>query len=134
MAELSIEQSQIVCGDAISLLPKLPTGSVRLLLTDPPYNISQKNNLQSLNRKGIDFGKWDRDFDQIGWLTLVEPSLMPGASVVIWNDWKNLGSIAAFLKSIDIVPKRILTLIKTNPFPRNLERSFVQATEHALWA
>ena len=134
MLEFSTKESQMIHGDALNLLPKLPKSSVRLLLTDPPYNVSRKNNLQSMNRKGVSFGNWDVGFDQLEWITLAEPSLMPGASIIIWNDWKNLGSIANFLESIKIIPKRMLTLVKSNPFPRNLSRSFVQATEHALWA
>ena len=27
------------------------------IITDPPYNISRKNNFKTINRNGIDFGK-----------------------------------------------------------------------------
>ena len=34
----------IKCGNCIDLLDTIPDGSVDLVLTDPPYNISIKNN------------------------------------------------------------------------------------------
>ena len=34
----------IKCGNCIDLLDTIPDGSVDLILTDPPYNISIKNN------------------------------------------------------------------------------------------
>ena len=41
---------------------------VNLILTDPPYNISRKNNFKTIGRNGIDFGKWDWNFDQTKWI------------------------------------------------------------------
>ena len=37
---------------------------VNHIITDPPYNISKENNFSTLrDRKGIDFGEWDKGFD-----------------------------------------------------------------------
>ena len=37
---------------------------VDAIITDPPYNISRKNNFQTIGRQGINFGDWDKNFDQ----------------------------------------------------------------------
>lgn len=56
-------------GNCIVLLDTIPDGSVDLILTDPPYNISIKNNnrdhsnLSPIMRRNksvnYDFGSWD---------------------------------------------------------------------------
>ena len=35
---------QIVCGDALEILPRLPANSVDLVLTDPPYFLDKLDN------------------------------------------------------------------------------------------
>lgn len=120
-------------GDAHDLLPSVELESVRLVLTDPPFNTSRKNNFHTMGRRGIDF-KWDGGFNQLKWLKLVNPLLLPGASIVIWNDWKNLGLIGEHLDALNCETKRPLIWTKTNPMPRNIDRSVVQANEFGLWA
>lgn len=125
--------SMIYHGKAEIFLPRVPPESVRLILTDPPYNTSRKNNFHTMGRTGIDFD-WDGDFDQEEWIRLADKALMKGGSLVIWNDWKNLGIIAHLLMDMGYDVKRNLTWIKSNPMPRNKERSIVQRTETGLWA
>lgn len=121
-------------GDARELLPFVRRESVRLLLTDPPYEVSRPNNLATMGRRGVDFGAWDRGFSHTDWLEAAVATLVPGGSAVIWEDWKKLGLVAAELTRLGLDVKRNLIWRKTNPMPRNLERSFVQATETGLWA
>lgn len=61
---------KLINGDCISTLQQMPDKSIDLLLTDPPYNISQKNNFNTMKnpRVGLDFGEWDKGFDVIGWI------------------------------------------------------------------
>lgn len=132
--KVTLKHNAVYHGDALKLLVKLPKNSVRLLLTDPPYNVSRKNGLTSMGRHGLEFGEWDVNFDQTAWLELAAPAIMPGGSIVIFNDWQNLGDISRRLKELGFDVKRKLSWIKNNPFPRNITRSFVQATEDALWA
>jgi len=35
-------RNKIICGDCLEILPKMPNGSVDLVITDPPYKVSQK--------------------------------------------------------------------------------------------
>lgn len=126
-------ETGIYHGDALQLLKHLPPNSVDLLLSDPPYNTSKANNFHTMGRTGINF-TWDGGFDQVTWLQLVDPALKPGANVVVWNDWKNLGLIAAALEQLGYSIKRDIVWHKTNPFPRNIKRSMVQRNEHGFWA
>lgn len=125
--------SAVYIGDAYELIRRVPEGSVRLCLSDPPYNITRKNNFHTMGRRGIEF-KWDGSFDQVSWLPLVAETIMPWGSIVIFNDWKNLGDIAKALTKLGFLVKRDLIWSKTNPKPANRDRVFVQTREYALWA
>lgn len=46
-------------GDCIEVMKTL--GSVDAIITDPPYNISRKNNFKTMGRAGIDFGSGMKD-------------------------------------------------------------------------
>jgi DNA modification methylase len=126
-------ETGIYHGDALNLLTHLPPNSVNLLLTDPPYNTSRANNFHTMGRTGINF-IWDGSFDQVTWLQFVDHAIKPGANVVIWNDWKNLGLIAAALEQLGYDIKREIVWYKNNPMPRNITRSMVQRHEHGFWA
>ena len=107
---------------------------VDAIITDPPYNISRKNNFKTIGRNGIDFGTWDWEFDQIEWLNSINKILVPGGTIIIFNDWKNLGIISKKLESLNFEIKDILRWIKPNPMPRNTNRRYVTDYEFALWA
>jgi site-specific DNA-methyltransferase (adenine-specific) len=125
--------SGVYHGKAEDLLQQIQPGTVRLVLTDPPYNVSRANNFHTMGRKGIDFD-WDGEFDQEEWLQYADKVLMPGGSLVIWNDWKVIGQVAFKLMEMGYDVKRPVTLIKSNPMPRNRDRSAVQSVEYGLWA
>lgn len=134
MTDFLPDQSAIYLADALKMLIRLKPGSVRLFLTDPPYNVSRENNFDTMGRGGIEWD-WDGKFDQLGWLELAANALMPGGSVIIFNDWKNLGPIARYLEEVlrfDI--KDPIEWVKTNPMPRNVDRRYVPCREYALWA
>jgi len=131
--EIAYLQEGLHHGDALKLLHEVAPGSVRLVLTDPPYNTSRENNFATMGREGIDFD-WDGDFDQEEWVRAADKALMPWGSIVIWNDWKNLGILAHLLMDLGYDVKRNMTWVKSNPMPRNTERSPVQAVEVGLWA
>jgi len=109
---------------------------VDLILTDPPYNVSRKHQLgfSNMGRKGMDFGNWDYDFNQFEWLDNIFKITKKGCSVIIFNDWKNLGDIAKKLEKEGFVIKDIIRWIKNNPMPRNVNRRYVTDYEFAIWA
>ena len=123
----------VYCGDSLRLLRRVEPGSVKLIITDPPYNVSRPNNLHTMGRRGIEFS-WDGGFDQVRWLKPAVDALAPGGAIVIFNDWKNLETIAEALRILWIDVKRDLYWYKTNPIPRNMKRCFVQRMESAIYA
>lgn len=107
---------------------------VDAIITDPPYNVSRKNNFKSIGRNGIDFGEWDKNFDQLKWLDSIEKITNDNCSIIIFNDWKNLGTISKKLEQKGFITKDIIRWVKKNPMPRNVERRYVTDFEFAIWA
>ncbi len=131
-----LTENTVLLGDSFEVLQTLPPNFFNLILTDIPYNISQKNNFHTMrsHRHGLDFGEWDKGFDTDGWLESAVKSLNKGGSIVIFCGFRQLGPLADKLEELDMAVKTPLMLVKKNPVPRNRDRRFVSATEHAIWA
>ena len=84
--------------------------------------------------KGMDFGQWDKGFNQISWLPEIERVIKNPSSIIIFNSWQNLKLIADALIKLNLMVKRILVLRKTNPMPINRDRMFVNSFEFMVWA
>ncbi|EZK54512.1 hypothetical protein Z496_01129 [Streptococcus pyogenes ABC020054973] len=66
---------EIKCGNCLELLAELTDGLIDMVITDPPYNISVKNNFATMGRTGIDFGDWDKGFDLLSWIDIASQKL-----------------------------------------------------------
>lgn len=107
---------------------------IDLIIADPPYNISRKNNFKTLGRAGIDFGKWDKDFDQSDWINKLSKFVSPNGSILVFNDWKNFTTIVNSLRANGFVEKDVIRWIKKSPMPRNTNRRYVTDYEFIIWA
>ena len=80
----------LIKGNNLDVLKTISDKSVDLVVTDPPYNISKKNNFETMNRQGIDFGEWDKNADLLSWMNELPRIVKKGASIIIFNGWRNL--------------------------------------------
>ena len=133
MKDVITDDYKLLHGDCLERMKEIPDGSVDLILTDPPYNIARDNNFHTMGRKGIDFGEWDKGFDLFSYIDLLPRVCTKNASVVIFNDWKNIGEIAKYAESKGFVIKDMLRWEKSNPMPRNRDRRFIVDYEVAVW-
>ena len=120
--------------DCIKKFATMPRNEVDAIITDPPYKISRDNNFKTMNRAGIDFGEWDKDFDLVDWIKYCEPVLKKGGNIVIFNSWKNMSYIVDELEKNNFEVKDLIRWEKTNPMPRNRDRRFITDYEVAVWA
>jgi DNA modification methylase len=104
---------------------------VALVIADPPFQVSRKNNFHTMGRTGFDFA-FDYDFDQKKWLRRISRVLQPGGNIIIFNDWKKLGLVASNLVGCEI--KDHLVWIKANPRRANQKRRFLADKENMVWA
>lgn len=124
----------LIKGNNLDVLKTISDKSVDLVVTDPPYNISKKNNFETMNRQGIDFGEWDKNADLLSWMNELPRIVKKGASIIVFNDWRNLGIIAKELEEKGFLIKDIIRWEKTNPMPRNRDRRYIVDYEFAIWA
>jgi site-specific DNA-methyltransferase (adenine-specific) len=131
-----LDINKIYNMDCIAGMKELEDNSIDAIVTDPPYNVSRKNNFKTMGsacRQGMDFGEWDKEFNLSNYVPLFTPILKQNANVVIFNSWENLGFIKDICEKNNIYIKRCLVLSKSNPAPFNKDRMFVNDVEFALW-
>lgn len=136
--EFNSENIKLYNDDAQRIIQKLIKNKqlVNHIITDPPYNISQKNNFNTLknHRLGLDFGQWDKNFDLYEWINDYAKIIDKNGSFIIFCSYRFLSHIINKLENNDFIVKDVLKWIKTNPMPRNRDRRYVQDTEFAIWA
>lgn len=120
-------------GDCIKLIEKLEDNSVNAIITDPPYNIAKKNNFTTMGRAGIDFGDWDKEFDEIAWIEKAIPKIKKGGNIVVFCDMRQFTPIIEKMESLGCEFKDVIRMVKSNPMPRNRDRRFIFDTEFALY-
>lgn len=126
--------NQVFNEDCLIGLSRVADGSVDLVLTDPPYNVSMRSGFASMGRTGVDFGEWDKGFDQETYLEVLCRKVRKGGSVVVFNDYKNIGTMKSVLENNGFTIKELLIWKKSNPMPRNRDRLYVTTVEVAIWA
>lgn len=96
-------RDRIITGDTFRILPKLPPAFARLLIVDPPYNLTK-------NYGGREFRQMrDEDYRQFtrSWLSLCMPLLTEDASVYVCCDWRSSMIIGPVLEEFLTVRSRI---------------------------
>ena len=116
-------------ADGVSGSAELDDRSVDLLLTDPPYSISNPYTCESqvprrLRNNGTDFimpkghfGQWDYGFSPIEWTSVVLPKVRGWA--VIFCAQEQIGEYSEILRAHKFVAVGTLVWQKTNPVPFN---------------
>ncbi len=116
-------------ADGISGSAELDDRSVDLLLTDPPYSISNPYTCESqvprrLRKNGTDFimpkghfGHWDYGFSPAEWTSLILPKVRGWA--VIFCAQEQIGEYSEILRAQKFVAVGTLVWQKTNPVPFN---------------
>ncbi|WP_086298126.1 DNA-methyltransferase [Campylobacter devanensis] len=109
---------------------------VNHIITDPPYNISKKNNFSTMKnpRQGVDFGLWDNNFALLEWIEKFSKILDKNGSFIVFCSYKFISDIYKVCESSNLEIKDILVWQKNNPMPRNTNRRYVQDMEFAIWA
>ena len=126
-------------GDGVESSKLLGEGSVDLLLTDPPYGISnaytcedqvprrlRKNGADFIMPKG-NFGDWDSAIEPQDWTNIVLPKV--GGWAVVFCAQAQIGEYTEILKSHKFNAVGTLVWQKTNPVPFNHKYKPINAWE-----
>jgi len=134
-----MELNKIYQGDALKILKTFPDKSVDLILTDPPYNISQKNMIFRDYRNGekaninFDYGEWDYNWDMIPFLEESKRVLKQYGQWLIFTSEQLFEDYRKWL-ALNGHFKQFIIWEKTNPLPQFRKCGYRQATEIIMWA
>ena len=117
----------VIHGDCHIELKKIQEQSIDLILTDPPYQVSDdKTHVQRIGYSSLN-EEWDKDYN-ISWVSEIERLLKPTGQVLIFCSQKLLPQYLNILNPI----RQILHWKKVNPVPA-LRRYYWFSIEYILW-
>ena len=134
---------QIVVGDCLEALGRLPAASVDLIFADPPYNLQLNNDLYRPNNSLVD--AVDNDWDKFGsfaaydeftraWLAACRRVLKPAGSLWVIGSYHNIFRVGTILQDLGFWVLNDVIWRKTNPMPNFRGRRFTNAHETLIWA
>lgn len=132
----------VIIGDCLKELKKIPNESVDLVFADPPYNMSKKRGLGWKYSKHITMQEqWDifskDDYFKFnkGWIKEALRVLKHGGSLWICGSFHNIYQVGFILQHIeDVKINNSIVWFKPNAQPNITCRMFTESTEHLIWA
>lgn len=122
MPTTSMKKSEhtIIHGDCLQELPKIQSGSVDLIITDPPFNIGKKYNSYADRKTKEEYIRWCE-----AWLSECIRVLKDGGALYLFNYPENNAYLMPFLDK-NLTFKRWMTWhypVNTGMSPTNFTRS-----------
>src|SRR5579871_6324204 len=134
---------QILHGDCVTELAKLPPGSVDLVFADPPYNLQLQGGLKRPDDSRVDAvdDDWDKfsnfaaydDFTR-AWLEACRRVMKPHATLWVIGSYHNIFRIGSLLQDLGFWILNDVIWRKSNPMPNFRGRRFTNAHETMIWA
>ncbi len=128
-----MKKFQIFRADSYEKIKEIPTASIDLILTDPPYNLSpySTGNIKLSWRKDInnDVADWDKKiFRPKDWVKEFKRVLKPTGNIFAFTSYNLLGQWhEAFDSEFDTF--QFVVWHKTNPVPKVLKAGFLNSCE-----
>ena len=139
----SASTPQILNGDCVAELSKLPAESVDLVFADPPYNLQLQGDLKRPDDSRVDAvdDDWDKfssfaaydDFTR-AWLMACRRVMRPDATLWVIGSYHNIFRVGAVLQDLGFWILNDVIWRKSNPMPNFRGRRFTNAHETLIWA
>ncbi|MEU6562671.1 DNA-methyltransferase [Nocardia nova] len=143
--------ARVVCGEALSVMRRLPTAAFDAIVTDPPYcsggTFTADRTSRSAAEKYVssdsvqghampDFAGDQRDQRSFTlwcnfWLSEALRVVRPGGVALVFTDWRQLPSVSDALQTAGWRWRGIVVWAKTNARP---QPGFCNQSEYVLWA
>jgi modification methylase len=139
----SANGSQVLVGDCVAAMAKLPAESVDLVFADPPYNLQLQGDLKRPDDSRVDAvdDDWDKfssfsaydDFTR-AWLLACRRVMKPAATLWVIGSYHNIFRVGAILQDLGFWILNDVVWRKSNPMPNFRGRRFTNAHETLIWA
>ena len=139
----SVPEDEIIIGDCLAELARLPDGSVDLVFADPPYNLQLEGALSRPDQSVVDAvdDDWDKfasfahydDFTR-KWLTEARRILKPDATIFVIGSYHNIFRVGSIMQDLGFWILNDIVWRKANPMPNFRGRRFTNAHETMIWA
>ena len=136
-------ENEILLGDCVEALNRLPEGCVDLVFADPPYNLQLEGALSRPDQSLVDAvdDDWDKfadfatydDFTR-RWLAAARRVMKRDATLVVIGSYHNIFRVGAILQDLGFWILNDIVWRKANPMPNFRGRRFTNAHETMIWA
>lgn len=136
-------RNQILKGDCVAALAKLPSQSVDVIFADPPYNLQLEGALHRPDQTLVDAvdDAWDQfesfaayDAFTRAWLLACRRVLKPNGTIWVIGSYHNIFRVGTALQDLGFWILNDIIWRKTNPMPNFRGRRFQNAHETLIWA
>ena len=134
---------QILDGDCVAAMRRLPDASVDLVFADPPYNLQLGGDLNRPDGSHVDAvtDHWDQfdsfkvydDFSK-AWLAECRRVLKPDGALWVIGSYHNIYRLGATLQDLGFWILNDIVWRKANPMPNFRGTRFTNAHETLIWA
>ena len=133
---------QIIIGDCIEEMRRLPAKSVDLIFADPPYNLQLKNALHRPDASKVKAveEEWDRfssfeAYDRFTreWLAAARRLLKDDGALWVIGSYHNIFRVGAALQDLGFWILNDVVWRKSNPMPNFRGMRFTNAHETLIW-
>ena len=141
--QLELLLDQVLVGDSIAMLRRLPPASVHAIFADPPYNLQLKGELRRPDESVVDGvdDAWDRfpdlaayDAFTRAWLTECRRVLRKDGTIWVMGAYHNVFRLGVALQDLGFWILNDVIWRKANPMPNFRGRRFTNAHETLIWA
>ncbi|CAN7639412.1 site-specific DNA-methyltransferase [Bosea sp. LjRoot9] len=140
---LELPLDQVLVGDCVAALERLPPASVDLVFADPPYNLQLGGDLRRPDDSLVDAvdDDWDKfssfaDYDAFtrAWLAACRRVLKPDGALWVIGSYHNIFRVGSILQDLGFWMLNDIVWRKANPMPNFRGRRFTNAHETLIWA
>src|SRR6476661_351273 len=139
----SLPLDQILLGDCIAEIDRLPANSIDLIFADPPYNLQLEGALSRPDQSVVDAvdDDWDKfasfaDYDDFTrkWMAQVRRVMKRDATIFVIGSYHNIFRVGAIMQDLGFWILNDIVWRKNNPMPNFRGRRFTNAHETMIWA
>lgn len=137
--------NQILCGDCVEIMRKMPDASVDAIFADSPYNLQlgektlyrpEDQTAARAVRDSWDAFESNSDYDEFTrqWMKECKRILKPNGAMWVVGSYHNIFRVGAILQDMGFWILNDIVWVKTNPMPNFRGTRFTNAHETLIWA